>query len=105
RQLLPASQRFARVWSVDDPLNTPSGIADRSRAVEAFKWAVEETKKRHGTFDVAWGDVHRVRRGNVDVPVGGCSNELGCFRILSYQRADDGKYAANSGDGWVFAVE
>jgi acyl-homoserine-lactone acylase len=105
RSLLPDSQRFAKVWSVDDPLNTPRGLADPKRAAESFAWAVEETKKRHGSFDVAWGEVNRVRRGKVDVPVGGCSNELGCFRILTYQRTDDGKYAASSGDGWILAVE
>jgi len=105
RVLLPNAQRFAKVWSVDDPLNTPSGLVDKARAVESFAWAVEETKKRHGSFDVAWGDVNRVRRGKVDVPVGGCGNELGCFRILGYARADDGKFVANVGDGWVFAVE
>lgn len=105
RVLLPDAQRFAKVWSVDDPLRTPSGLADPKRAAESFAWAVEETKKRHGSFDVAWGEVNRVRRGSVDVPVGGCSNELGCFRILGYQRADDGKFAATVGDGWVFAVE
>lgn len=102
---LPDSRRFAQVWSVSNPLNTPSGLADKARAVESFVWAVDETKKLYGAFDVAWGDVHRVRRGKVDVPVGGCGNDLGCFRILSFRRADDGKFEANSGDGWIFAVE
>lgn len=105
RPLLPENKRFARVWSVADPLNTPSGLADRQRAVESFLWAVEETKKRYGNFDVSWGEVHRVRRGKVDVPVGGCGNEMGCFRIMSFTRDADGKMAANGGDGWVFAVE
>ena len=39
------------------------------------------------------------------MPVGGCGNDLGCFRILSFAREPDGKLAANSGDGWVLAVE
>lgn len=105
RQPLPDAQRYERVWSVDDPLNTPSGLADKPRAVESFIWAVEETKRRHGTYDVAWGDVHRVRRGKVDVPVGGCGNDLGCFRIMNYTRGDDGKFAAAGGDCWLLAVE
>lgn len=104
-QAFPASQTFARVWSIDDPLKTPSGLADKKRAVESFKWAVDEIVKRHGSVDVAWGEVYRVRRGKVDVPVGGCGNDLGCFRILSFTRQDDGKMAATSGDCWVFAVE
>ncbi len=103
--LLPANQRFARVWDVNDPYNTPRGLADTNRAVESFVWAVDEVKKRYGAIDVTWGDVHRVRRGNVDAPVGGCGNELGCFRIMGFTRDKDGKLAATSGDGWVFAVE
>lgn len=103
--LLPANQRFAKVWDVKDPFNTPRGIADPARAVESFKFAVEDTKRRYGGIDVTWGDVHRVRRGKVDMPVGGCGNELGCFRILGFGSDPDGKSAANVGDGWVLAVE
>ncbi len=101
----PDKERYRQVWSITDPFNTPRGLSDRKRAAESFAWAVEETKKRHGSFDVRWGEVHRVRRGNVDVPVGGCGNDLGCFRILTFRDQPDGKRAAVGGDGWVFAVE
>ncbi len=101
----PDGKRFAAVWSVDDPLKTPRGLADTARAVQSFTYAVTETKRRYGQLDVTWGEVHRVRRGAVDVPVGGCSNDLGCFRILGFTRESDGKFAANSGDGWILVVE
>ena len=40
------------------------------------------------------------------MPVGGCSGTLGCFRVVNYARDPaDGKLVANSGDGWVIAVE
>ena len=94
RQIYPNEKRFAKIWSIDDPFNTPRGLADTPRAVESFATAVSEVKRRYGAIDVTWGDVHRVRRGKVDVPVGGCGNELGCFRILGYTRADDGKLVA-----------
>ena len=105
RRILSDEKRFARVWSAADPFNTPRGLADSARAVESFVFAVEETKRRYGTYDISWGEVHRVRRGKVDVPVGGCGNDLGCFRIMSYTRGADGKLIANGGDGWVLAVE
>lgn len=105
RRPLPDEQRYAKVWSEADPFNTPSGLADKARAAESFAWAVGDVKARYGRFDVTWGEVHRVRRGNVDVPVGGCGNDLGCFRILSFTRDKDGKMIANGGDGWVLAVE
>lgn len=102
---LPDDKRYAKPWSIDEPLTTPRGLADPKRAVASFVWAVEEVKKRYGSYDVRWGDVHRVRRGIVDVPVGGCGNDLGCFRIMTFERDRDGKMAAVGGDCWVLAVE
>lgn len=99
------AQRFATVWQATDPVRTPRGLGEPARAVEAFVWAAEETMRRHGALDVAWGDVYRVRRGAVDVAVGGCPGALGCFRVLGFSRGEDGKFAANTGDGWVLAVE
>jgi acyl-homoserine-lactone acylase len=105
RTPLPDEKRFAKVWSVSEPLNTPRGLADPARAVTSFTWAVAETARRYKSWDVIWGDVHRVRRGNVDVPVGGCASSLGCFRALAFTRDADGKLAASGGDGWILAVE
>jgi acyl-homoserine-lactone acylase len=96
---------FAHPWTEAEPLKTPRGLSEPVRAAEAFVAAVEETNKRYGRFDVTWGEVHRVRRGPVDVPVGGCPGRLGCFRVLSYGRDPDGKLSANTGDGWIIAVE
>jgi acyl-homoserine-lactone acylase len=96
---------FAERWSPATPLSTPRGLKDPKRAVEAFAAAVSEVKRRYGAIDVAWGDVHRVRRGDVDVPVGGCASDEGCFRVLTYAQAPDGKLVANGSDGWILAVE
>jgi acyl-homoserine-lactone acylase len=101
----PADALFRDPWSADRPAITPHGLADAPRAADAFAWAVAETERRHGAWDVAWGDVHRVRRGSVDVPVGGCSGMLGCFRVLSFRDVEDGKREVIGGDGWVLAVE
>ena len=106
---LPMAERmrrtFARPWSPAAPNDTPDGLADPARAAADFTWAVDEVTRRFGSADVAWGEVHRVRRGSVDVPVGGCTGALGCFRVLQYSEAPDGKLVARGGDGWVLAVE
>ncbi len=98
-------QPYAAPWSEADPLQTPRGLADPARAATAFTAAVAETARRHGRWDIAWGDVHRLRRGAVDVPVGGGSGAQGHFRVLTFARAADGKSVVNGGDGWVLAVE
>jgi acyl-homoserine-lactone acylase len=100
-----ADTMFAQPWSLTDPAGTPKGLKYPQRAAEAFAWAVDETTRRYGSVDVPWGDVHRVRRGKVDVPVGGCSGLLGCFRVLNFRTDADGKREAIGGDGWILAIE
>ena len=101
-----ADPKFYREkWDPAKPTAGPRGLSDHAAAAADFAWAVEETKRKYGSADVAWGEVHRVRRGKVDVPVGGCSGQLGCFRVLQFGEAEDGKLVANGGDGWVLAVE
>jgi acyl-homoserine-lactone acylase len=101
----PADSMYAAPWSASAPTTTPHGIRQTAAAVEAFKWAVDETTRRYGRFDPQWGEVHRVRRGKVDVPVGGCSSDMGCFRVLTYRDDLDGKRVATGSDGWILAVE
>src|SRR5690606_24627139 len=104
-QGIPDSVRFARTWSAADPVHTPSGLGDPGRAAASFATVLPAMRERFGGWDVPWGEVHRVRRGSVDVPVGGCSGAAGCFRTISFGRAHDGKRIANVGDAWVLAVE
>ncbi|WP_309673391.1 penicillin acylase family protein [Gemmatimonas sp.] len=96
---------YAEKWSWQNLTTTPRGIGQPARAVDAFSWAVDDMQRRYKAVDVAWGDVHRVRRGSVNEPVGGCSGALGCFRVLTYEQLPDGTRSANSGDGWILAVE
>jgi acyl-homoserine-lactone acylase len=96
---------FRDPWNPDEPLTTPRGLGNPERAVEAFRKAADETLKKYGGWDVAWGEVHRLQRGSVDVPVGGCPGFLGCFRVLNFEESESGKSVASRGDAWVLAVE
>jgi acyl-homoserine-lactone acylase len=98
-------QPFAKPWTETDPLHTPAGLSDPARARETFTWAVAQTQRMWGRFDVAWGDVHRARVGNLDLPAGGCWGDMGCFRVIWWRMAPDGKWVATGGDGWILAVE
>lgn len=105
RYAATVEEPFAEPWTPGAVRTTPRGLADPEAAVAALRQAADSVERRFGRLDVAWGEVHRVRIGEVDVPVGGCSGDLGCFRVLGYREAPDGKLVAARGDGWVLAVE
>ena len=96
---------FRVPWTPAEPTTTPRGVADPGRAVAAFRRALDEVKTDFGRWDVAWGEVHRMRRGELDLPVGGCGGQLGCFRVLGYRPSPDSLWVANRGDAWILAVE
>lgn len=98
---------FVEPWSPKQPTTTPRGLASPNRAAEAFEWAIQECKKRYRAWDLAWGDVHRARIGSQDVPMGGASGDLGCFRVIWYaqHKHDKQKREVQGGDGWVIAIE
>ena len=101
-----ADTMYAEPWIADAPGDDAARTSSPARAPSRRSpGRSTETTRRYGALDVAWGDVHRVRRGNVDVPVGGCSGDIGCFRVLNYRDDPDGKRQAIGGDGWVLAVE
>lgn len=98
-------QPYAKPWNQAQLMTTPAGLSDADRAARSFVWAVDEAKRRWGRYDVAWGDVHRMKIGNVDLPGGGCVGDMGCFRVVSWRANPDGKWYATGGDGWIIGVE
>ena len=99
------SPEYAVEWSASEPMATPRGLADKGKAVKDFVAALAEVKQNYGGADVAWGEVHRLRKGNFDLPLSGGSGLAGCFRVLGFKQDADKKLVANTGDSWVFAVE
>jgi acyl-homoserine-lactone acylase len=102
-------------WDEGDPARTPRGLSDAKLAARLFEEAVRWTRQTYGSEAIAWGDVHRVRLGDLDLPVGGESGLYGLFRVMQFATAKDGKHVvgeiergqplAGGGDGWIFAVE
>lgn len=105
RQMLDDENLYAIPWSFDDPMATPRGLSDPEAATAAFALAVKELKEKYGTWDLAWGDVHRLRLGGLDLPASGGPGGLGCFRVLAFREDKDGKRSIRGGDGWQLAVE
>jgi acyl-homoserine-lactone acylase len=96
---------FREPWDPERATATPVGVGEPGPAVAALYLAVGTMRADGLPLDVEWGAVHRVIRGDVDLPVSGCQGAHGCFRTLSFRPTPDGRLAVSSGDGWVLAVE
>jgi acyl-homoserine-lactone acylase len=105
RNVVDTARFYRERWTPDRPMETPVGLGSPEQATTAFLAAVKWMDERGWAYDMPWGDAFRVVRGSVDEPVSGCSGTLGCFRTLSFEEDAAGRYVANSGDGWISAVE
>ena len=64
--------------------------------------SAHQLKQRFGRLDVPFGEVHRLRRGTVDLPVGGGPDTL---HAVYAREAADGRYVGWAGDSYVLMVE
>jgi penicillin amidase/acyl-homoserine-lactone acylase len=64
--------------------------------------AARELKGTFGWLDVPWGEVQRLRRGAVDLPLGGGPDTLSA---VYSRRASDGRLVGTAGDSYVLLVE
>ncbi|MEK7404710.1 MAG: acylase [Acidobacteriota bacterium] len=101
-----AARPFAVPWNQDSPADTPRGLSDPAKAAAMLEAAAEEVEKKYGRLDVPWGEICRLRRGDLDLPGnGGPGDPLGIFRVVGYAPTKDGHFEAVAGDSWVAAVE
>lgn len=81
-----------------------AGLAGRPApaALDTLRDAIGTLKTHHGRLDPAWGEVNRLRRGGVDVPVDGGPDTL---RAIYGALQDDGTLTARGGDTLIMFVE
>ncbi len=91
-------QPFAQAWDPARPADTPSGLGDPGQAVRALEEAVRWARGTYGTERVAWGEVHRFRFGDLDLPADGASGQYGAYKVQRFDPAADGKRMAGWGD-------
>ncbi len=107
--LRPAGfEAFATPWDIDDPLNTPRGLADPTAAVEGLKSVAQQLEAIRllgGGIDVAYGDAFRMRVGAYDLPASGADDVLGTFRTLSFAQDSDLRFRVTQGDSYVAVIE
>jgi acyl-homoserine-lactone acylase len=97
---------FATPFSKADPLGTPNGLAtDRIDVPAAIRAAVQDLRSKGIALDVPLGDLQYEARGDERLPMSGCSEQEGCFNILTTSRDERGVYRPYTGSSFVMAAE
>jgi acyl-homoserine-lactone acylase len=83
--------------------------SDTNLLLEEMKWVAGILKQAHGKIDPAWGDVNRMIRGNVNLPLDGAPDVLRAI-YQTFKRdgqlvgMEDGQLAGRGGDSFVQMV-
>jgi acyl-homoserine-lactone acylase len=115
--LLREAAYVLRRWNLDtDPANPAAALAlltlrpgddDQPPPLERFALLARledaaRTLRTHARLDAPWGEVHRLRRGAVDLPVGGGPDTL---HAVYARPAADGRLVGWAGDSYILQVE
>ena len=73
--------------------------------VEALRESAAELMASHGRLDPQWGEVNRLVRGTVDLPIGGGPDTLRAVYAGSHDLDGNGRLTAAAGDTSIMLVE
>ena len=74
-------------------------------ARQAFSESAEELMTHYGRLDPEWGEVNRMVRGDVDMPIGGGPDTLRAVYGANHGLDPDGRIRAVAGDTSIMIVE
>ena len=92
-------------WDEKNPGSTPDGLADPKKAVAVLNQVATGIKTDYGTLSVPWGQVYRVRSGNLNLPGNGADGSVGSFRVSWGGEKDNKTTYVGGGDSWVGVIE
>lgn len=101
---LSPQQIFSKPWQADNPLQTPSGLANINIALAVLEGVAAQTQLLYGKLDVTWGEVVTMEQGKYHQPAIGAPGELGSLRVLNFKTNSEQKYEVNFGDSYIAAI-
>jgi len=101
---LGQNRMLSKPWQADNPLNTPTGLADINTALAVLEGVAAQMKYLYGSLDVAWGDFAKMKAGKYQFSANGGPGELGSFRVLDLQSLPNGQSQAIFGDSFIAAI-
>jgi acyl-homoserine lactone acylase PvdQ len=94
--------------SVDKPKR--AGAAKPAQLLGSLAKGLETLENRWGSIEVPWGRVHVIRRGTMELPIGGAGNSSAAdpfttLLMAGAKKVSGGKYVTGSGTSWIQLVK
>lgn len=70
---------------------------------DAFRQAVAYLMQHYGRINPTWGEVNRLVRGDIDIPIDGAPDVMRAIYPAGF--GEDGRLIASGGDTWIALVE
>jgi acyl-homoserine-lactone acylase len=96
---------FGIPWNENLLRTTPDSLAEPNKAVAILLEIAAKMEKVYGAIDVPWGEVFRLKHGNIDLPANGGSSSLGIFRVVDFEPTDNNRFQSVGGDSYLAASE
>ncbi len=104
-RLTAAQVPWVVAYDPSDPVGTPRGIDQSSpKVLTALTGAVEDLRAKGIALDVPLGDLQAEPRGSERIPIHGCSENEGCFNIITTERDAGGRYDPFTGSSYVMTA-
>ena len=97
-------QLYKNPWRFDQPDTAPSGLANPSLALQVLEQAAQKTLQQYGRLDAPWGELARIKREGLDLPVAAAPKLMGAFRVGWLGAAKDGSTELVGGTTYVAAI-
>ncbi|MBC7238434.1 MAG: penicillin acylase family protein, partial [Chloroflexi bacterium] len=120
KEILACAINLLREWDNRDELESKGSYlfglwTEKFQAIEdknelnmllSLKSAAEETLNRFGKLAVRWGDVHIMRRGEIEYPTAGAGfPPTESLHLATGRLENDGKVVAEGGTSYLMLVE
>jgi acyl-homoserine-lactone acylase len=96
---------FGIPWKENLPRTTPDSLANPNQAVAILLKVAVNLEKVYGAIDIPWGEVFRLKHGDIDLPANGGSGSLGIFRVVDFEPSSNNRFQSIGGDSYVAAIE
>jgi len=98
---------YTEKWSLDNPRETPDGIADPYKAIKKLEAIAKRMTDAGVPLDIPWGDIYRIKYNGHNLPGNGADGSVGVFRVAWSEEGPqaDGRTYIDGGDTWQAVIE